>query len=359
MGTERLWPNIAIPPGDTLAEAIEELGLTQAEVARRAGRPVQAISEIVQGRKEITAETAIELERVVGIPAHVWVRLEADFRTTKAMLADKDRLKDEVPFAKRCPYSEMAGLGWLPPVREPIQQVRYLLGFFGVASLANLSAVAAWKKSDALTTDECALAAWLRKGELESQSIELQDFDPDGLTAALPAIRGFTREHPKEFVPKLKRMLASLGVALVFVPHLKKTGAHGATRWLGRRAVVQLSVRYRWADILWFTLFHELSHLLLHGRKGVFVNFDAGPRDKYEREADAFAADILIAPALYSRFLLRCGRFISDTAVVEFASDIGVQPGIVVGRLQHDRKLKPQFLNGLRQQYGLKEDPEK
>src|SRR6185369_15223822 len=110
----RSWPNVAIPPGETLAEAIEALGLSQAELARRAGRPVQAISEIIQGRKEITAETAIELERVVGIPAHVWVRLEADYRTARAMLADRERLKNEIPFARRCPYAEMAGHGWLP-----------------------------------------------------------------------------------------------------------------------------------------------------------------------------------------------------------------------------------------------------
>ena len=335
MGTEnRPWPNVAIPPGETLAEAIDELGISQAELARRAGRPVQAISEIIRGRKEITAETAIELERVVGVPAHVWVRLEADYRTTKAMFADKERLKEELPFARRCPYAEMAALGWLAPTRDSIERVRNLLGFFGIASLSNLSAAAAWRKSEALTPDECALAAWLRKGELESQCMGLGEFDPDGLAAALPVFRGFTRETPAEFEPKLKRMLADLGVALVFVPHLRRTGAHGATRWIGRRAVVQLSVRFSWADILWFTLFHELSHLLLHGRRGVFVNFDdKGHRSRAEQEADANARDVLIPRTLYSRFLSRYGHsgFISEHDVIEFTANIGVQPGIVVG----------------------------
>lgn len=353
----RAWPNVAIPPGETLSEAIEALGISQAEVARRAGRPVQVISEIVQGRKEITAETAIELERVVGIPAHVWVRLEADYRTVKALLADELRLKEEVPFARRCPYAEMSELGWLPDTRDAIERVRNLLRFFGVASLSNLSAAAAWRRSDAMTADECALAAWLRKGELDAQGVELQDFDVDGLAAALPVIRGFTQESPAQFSPKLRKMLAGLGVALVFVPHLKKTGAQGATRWLGRRAVVQLSVRYRWADVFWFTLFHELSHLLLHGRKGIFVNFVREQRDRQEREADAHAGDVLIPPALYSRFASACdrGRFVARDAVIEFAGAIGVHPGIVVGRLHHDRKLGHNLLNDLRQQYGLAE----
>jgi HTH-type transcriptional regulator / antitoxin HigA len=146
-------------------------------------------------------------------------------------------------------------------------------------------------------------------------------------------------------------------VALVFVPHLKKTGAHGATRWIGRRAVVQLSVRFGWADIFWFTLFHEISHLLLHGRRGVFINFLKDQRDKYEREADAYAGDVLIPPALYAKFLARCGRyrFVPQSDVVEFAAGIGIHPGIVVGRLHHDNRLKPPILNELRQQYRLKE----
>src|SRR3989442_402384 len=137
----RPWPNVAIPPGETLAEAIDALGISQAELARRAGRPVQAIGEIIPRRKEITAETAIELERVVGIPAHVWVRLEADYRTAKAMLADRRRLAEEISFARRCPYGEMAKLGWLPETGDAIERVRHLLGFFGVASLSNLPAV--------------------------------------------------------------------------------------------------------------------------------------------------------------------------------------------------------------------------
>jgi HTH-type transcriptional regulator / antitoxin HigA len=358
MDTEtRPWPNVAIPPGETLAEAIDALGISQAELARRAGRPPQVISEIIQGRKEITAETAIELERVVGIPAHLWVRLEADYRTAKAMLADQLRLAEEIPVSRRCPYAEMANLGWVPNTSDSTDRVRYLLGFFGVASLSNLSAVAAWRKSDLLTADECALAAWLRKGEIDAQEIDVQEFDPEGLEAALSAIRGFTREHPSQFGPKLKTLLANLGVALVLVPHLKRTGAQGATRWMGSKAVVQLSARYAWADIFWFTLFHELSHLLLHGRRGIFINFVGNQRAKYEREADAFARDVLIPRTLYAKLLAKyeSGGFIPANDVAEFAAQIGVHPGIVVGRLHHDKRLRPTILNELRQRYRLQD----
>src|SRR5712691_1492960 len=101
MATEmRGWADLAIPPGELLAEILQSLGLKQAELARRTGRPVQAINEIVKGVKEITPETALQLERVLGVPAHIWTRLEADYRAMKARLEDRKRLDDEIPLAR-------------------------------------------------------------------------------------------------------------------------------------------------------------------------------------------------------------------------------------------------------------------
>src|SRR5262249_26441446 len=97
----RIWPDLALPPGELLAQTLETLGLSQADLARRAGRPAQAINEIVRGAKEITPATALQFERVLGVPAHVWMRLEADYRFNKARLEDQARLKRELPRASR------------------------------------------------------------------------------------------------------------------------------------------------------------------------------------------------------------------------------------------------------------------
>ena len=91
-----------IPPGETLAETLEVMGITQVELARRAGRPVQAISEIIREKKKITAETALDLERVLGVSARVWLRLEADFRLINARLAERERLKAKIKLARDC-----------------------------------------------------------------------------------------------------------------------------------------------------------------------------------------------------------------------------------------------------------------
>ena len=87
MATERAWPDVAIPPGDVLAEELEARGLTQSRLARLMHRPLQAINEIVRGRKRITGATALELADALGTSAELWVRLEADYELTKARLA--------------------------------------------------------------------------------------------------------------------------------------------------------------------------------------------------------------------------------------------------------------------------------
>lgn len=356
MVTERqLWPDVAIPPGETLAETLEALGISQADLAKRAGRPPQAISEIVSGKKEITPETAIEFERVLGIPAHIWIRLESDYRTVKARLADQQRLRAEVPLAANCPYKEMADLGWVAKTRDGTDRVANLLGFFGVASLRHISVDnVTWRKAEHLTPSRYALAAWLRRGEIGAREAKTAAFDEAVLTEMLPVFRSFTREQPAIFQHKLTATLASCGIAIVFVPHLKNTGAHGATRWASGKAIVQLSVRYRWADIFWFTLFHELCHVLRHSRQGVFINFIKDSKDEHEREADEFAAQHLIPQSAYQRFVQR--PHFSASAVCCFADEVGVHPGVVVGRLQHDHKIPPQNLNGLREQYRLIDD---
>jgi len=348
---ERVWPDVAIPPGETLAEILEGQGITQAELARRAGRPPQVISEIIKGKKEITPETALEFERVLGVPAHVWVRMEADFRMTKARLDESERLKAEIHLLKEYPYREMARWGWVPMVKDAVARVRILQRFFGVASLNHVAmpdVATTWRKSKRVKLSPAALKAWLRQGEIMAEAVETGAFDPDGLTEMLPILRALTLEPPQESVPKAFRILAERGVAMVLLPHLPGTGAHGAARWFGQKALMQLSIRYRWADVFWFTFFHELAHILKHGRRNVFLE-GLPVKDQREDEADFFAAQALIPTSAYRSFLNRAS--FSAATVCEFASQVGIDRGIVVGRLHHDHQIHPSQLNQLRTRY--------
>jgi len=122
---------------------------------------------------------------------------------------------------------------------------------------------------------------------------------------------------------------------VVFVPGLPKTGLSGATRWLNpEKALIQLSLRYKTNDHLWFTFFHEAGHILLHGKKELFLEGANGMDEEREAEANAFSRDLLIPPRAWRSFIERAD--FSFQMVQDFAEDIAIAPGIVVGRLQHE-----------------------
>src|SRR4030095_9444433 len=113
MATEpKVLSDLPIPPGELLTETLETLNLSQSELARRMDRPVQAINEIARGTKEITPETAIQLERVLGVPSHIWLGLETEYQHTKARLEDRKRLEEEVALTKKFPWSALVRLCW-------------------------------------------------------------------------------------------------------------------------------------------------------------------------------------------------------------------------------------------------------
>jgi HTH-type transcriptional regulator/antitoxin HigA len=348
MATERIWPDVAIPPGETLAETLGTMGVSQAELARRAGRPVQAVNEIVRGTKAITAETALQLERVLGVPATFWTRLEENYRLNKARLEDRKRLAEEVHYVRRYPYATMARLGWVRKVASGIDRVDELLRFFGVASLKDAPAVVAQLRKAKRKPSREALAAWVRQGQRLADNIEARPYDERALREVLIRLRELATEEPEIFEPELRKRLAECGVVLVLLPHLPKTYAHGATSWLrSDRAIVQMSIRCKWADIFWFSLFHELAHVLLHGRREVFIEYDNGEKSGEEREADEFAGRALIPKDAYQRFVREC-KPLSVRNVEAFARENAIAPGIVVGRLQHDGLVPYSHLNALR-----------
>ncbi|MEW6771352.1 MAG: HigA family addiction module antitoxin [Bacillota bacterium] len=351
-------PDYAVPPGATLLETIEHLGLSQAELAERMGRPVKTINEIIKGKTAIIPETALQLERVLGIPASFWNNLERNYREKLAELAEQERLKKQLAWLKEIPVNHMIKHGWIKRCKDKITQLREVLNFFGVASVEawqehwqrTLGGQAiAFRQSKTRKSELGAIAAWLRKGQLEAQGIPCKPFDADSFKNILGDVRNLTLHPPAVFVPGLKKMCAKAGVAVVFVPELPGSRTHGATYWLNpRKAVIQLSLRYKTDDHLWFTFFHEAKHVLQHRKRDLFLEYD-GQDDIYEEQANRFAEQRLIPSDQLNEFLKK-GNF-SEASVRQFAKCLGIAPGIVVGRLQHEKAIGFNNLNHLKRYF--------
>ncbi len=356
-------PLYAVRPGETLEELLAERQVTQTELANRMGRPLKTINEIIRGKAAITPDTAIQLERVLGVSAGFWTDLERQYREDQARVREVEALREKSGWLEKFPLKDLRRLGHLPETRDRATQMHYLLRFFGVGSVeawesAWLRPAAAFLRESATSPASMeATATWLRAGSLEAGQVECAPFTRDGFLDFLSRARGLTRQDPQDFTQPLVDGCRSVGVAVVFMGPFVGTRAYGAAYWPNQtKAVVQLSNRYRTDDHLWFTFFHEAGHLLLHGRQSTFVDGKDVARSavgEAEIEANEFAADQLVPSSEWTRFVRSNPSTI--TGVTRFADEIGVSPGVVVGRLQHERVWPYTRGNGLKKTFDLED----
>ncbi len=348
----RYEPDLVLPPGETLAEVLDDAGMTQAELSTRTGMSTKHVNQIVNGSAAITPETALLLERATGVPTRIWSNLEVRYREQETRRAEEERLAEDLGWLEELPLKELIRRDIIDKAATPIEQLRSVCRFFGVANKAAWDAVwhkpTAYRTSKAFTSDPGAVAAWLRLGEVHAATIDCEPFDRTSLTKLLDELRALTRDpDPQSWWPTLVAKGAAVGVAVVGEPEIKGARINGAARWLTPdKALIQLSLRHRWNDIFWFTFFHEVGHLLLHSKKDTFIN-DVGAHSGVEQEADGFASRILIP----RRHEAELAEIVTNSDAQAFAERIGVADGVVVGRLQHDGRWPYNRGNDLKQRF--------
>jgi HTH-type transcriptional regulator / antitoxin HigA len=347
-------PDFAVAPGATLQETIDALGMEQKELATRTGMAPKTINQIIKGKAPISFETAQKLELVTGVPAKIWNSLESKYREQLAQLAAEEALSTEenLAFLKKVPVAALRKRGLIPPRGGKAQQLQAVLRFFGVSTVEAwedlwLRPSAAFRKSACFEASPGAVAAWLRIGELHARELRCEPYSQSAFERAVMDARALTFEQLDAFLPRLVGMCSGAGVALMMVKGFPKCPVSGATRWLTKStALIQLTLRYKTNDQFWFSFFHEAAHILFD-KRGVRIH-DGKVDSASERRADAFAADTLIPAADYQAFAGRGGRY-SFARIRAFAAAVGVHPGIVVGRLQRDKRLKYSHCNGLKE----------
>lgn len=351
-------PDIVTPPGDTLQEIIDTIGMTKAELAIRIGKTPKFINDIINHNAAITPTTSMELEKVLGTPASFWNNRERRYRESIARQKERKRLQKEFKWLDTFPIDLMVKAGWIEKQKDKTEQAESLLRFFGIAFSKRweklwLSPATAYRKSNAFISKPQACSVWLRKGELQAQERNCKPFDKDKFKSALLKIRDLTRSEPHQFEIQTIQLCAESGVAVVFTPAIRGAPIYGATRWLTpEKAMIQLSLRGKFEDLLWFTFFHEAGHILLHGKKEVFIE-DSDSLTEKEKEADRFAANFLI-PSNSWREFISTANYKSRSAVEALANEQQISSAIVVGRLQHENLIPHNRLNGLRRRFEIK-----
>jgi len=348
-------PDWVAIPGATIADLLEERGMTQVDLANRTGLSAKHINQLLKGKATISEETALKLEQVLGSTARFWLNLESQYREHLARRGEIASLAKQVHWLRELPLADLCRFGWVRKCDDKAQQVFECLRFFGVGAVDAWrreyeQPAAAYRAPTKLIRNPAAVSSWLRYGERAAQDMRLSEFRREAFMAALHNIRTLTLEsEPAVFGPKLEKLCADAGVAVVIAPAPKGCPVSGATKWLSAdKALIMLSLRGKTDDKLWFSFFHEAGHLIKHGKKMTFLDIagEDGLSPQEEQEADTFARDILIPPSDYRDFLAQ-GLF-AQKAIKDFAKDLNIAPGIVLGRLQYEKRVAWSKFSGLK-----------
>lgn len=329
-------PDYIVTTGDFIAEWMDDEGINAAELARRLGVTRKHVSELLSGKAPLSHPLALSLERVTGVPARIWNQYESGYRSDLARAQEEEDLEAQYEKAKAFPLTYLRKWGYITAsARQRADTVRQLLGVLGVASMHAFETTwargsVAYRRSAVGRDDAPGLATWLALAERHHDGLnDLPTFDRPGLEALLPRLRALTKDEPLGAIRETVERLREVGIVVCFIPAVPGLGIHGATRWLNGRPIIQLSLLWKSDDQLWFTLFHELGHVVLHGDKELYLN---GESTHAEEEANTFACDLLIPPSIASRL----PRTRDLAAVQALADELGIAPSIVLGRAQRE-----------------------
>ncbi|HZJ79539.1 MAG TPA: ImmA/IrrE family metallo-endopeptidase [Dysgonamonadaceae bacterium] len=341
-------PQSVSHPGETLEEKLKEMGMGPKEFAVRTDKPEKTIIAVMKGESSITADMAVLFESVTKIPAHFWLNSQREYDEFLARKKRKEMIAESVEWARGFPLSSMIKKGWLAVSSSNIKEkTSALLNFFSISNPE------AWQNyyfkqvlkvefriSLANTKEPYAISAWLRKGELQAAEMDAPTYSEKSFREILPRIKSLMAAQPIDFFNQLQTLCLEAGVKVVFTPCLPKAPINGSTRWLNDTPFIQLTDRYKRNDIFWFTFFHEVGHILLHGKKDVFLeNIDYSDKmTKKELEADAFAVRWTFSEEEEKEVLK--ADTLDMNEICNFAKKFNTHPAIIIGRFQH-KKLIP------------------
>jgi addiction module HigA family antidote len=341
-------------PGDTILETLEHIKMSQAELAERMGKTASKINDIISGKEPITVNTALQLEKVLNIEAQFWLNREMLYREKLSRIEQEEALEECLDWLKQQPIKELKKYGYIKTERSGTKMAFELLQFYGVASPVQWENIyvqeyanSDFRKSTAHKTALGSMSAWLRIGEVEIKKMNLPEYDKVKFKEILQEIKHLVKSHPEDFAIRLQKLCAEAGVAVVYTPNLPQAPISGATRWIGGNPIIQLTDRYNSNDQFWFTFYHEAGHILLHGKKDVFIeSFIGHDLDPVkEAEANKFAGDSLLPDSFINE--LPAGK-ITEKDIRRIARLYETHPAIVLGRLYNLGKLPYTFGTDLR-----------
>lgn len=356
--------SIAFHPGYYVKKYLDNQGMTQRELADRLNTTEKNVSEIVNGKMLLNNPLIEGLSLALGTSSELWENLNASYLNALAEVKKEKQLSKEKVILKKLDYSfwnQMGVVATTTKAEEKVSELKRYLRVSNLSVLENRNFLVQYKTAikEVKDTNVINSNAWVQTALNIANNKNVQPIDLKYLKSQLPEIRKMTQEQPSQFMPKLERVFQKSGVAFVIMPNLKNCGINGAVKWLGKdKVLLALNDRRKYADVFWFALFHEIRHIFQRKKGHIIISTSSNiglqstlDSTELEKDANRFAQDYLLNREKYNDFV--ANNNFSSMAVRQFALEMNIQPGIIVGRLQREGRISFNQLNGLREKYAI------
>ena len=330
---------IAFHPGYYIKEYIDEVGMTQEDFANRLGTTPKNISYIIRGEQSISVDIANKLSRMIGTSIKYWLNLQSEYDALLFEFNNEQEIQDEREVFKCLKYSYFRDNFDLPDIPKKVdEQIKNVREFLNVSSLNVFKNVDMYVRfrSVALEQSEVSMIRANIMAQiatnLSMKEVTIPKYDKKSFLKSIEYALTLTKRHD-DFYRLIKESFYHSGVDLIVLPNIAGSKINGATKRVGNHVMLMVNDRNSNSESFWFTLFHEIGHII-NGDFGVSFENECG---KEEEEADKFAEECLIPTNEYVQFVTN-GIF-TVKSILDFADKINRDPGIVLGRLQNDKKI--------------------
>lgn len=340
--------DLIIHPGETIADVLEDRGITQAELAARTGVSPAYVSSVIAGKKDISSNFAMALEYALDVPKSFWLNLQANYEAELLELNEANTVTD----AEKAVLPELHEIiAWLRKVRLiPIKQdkentvlsLRKAFRMGDISKLGTLVAVGAFRVSKNASIDPVVMGAWLRLCQVlgERNTIAVSQFDMQNVKQLVSELKSIMIDSEANLQKDLADVLARYGIKFNVVHNFRGAPVHGyISQNKNGEYQMALTIRGAFADIFWFSLFHEIGHIVNGdiSKASGFIDALNNPDMAREDAADKFAGEALLDPESYTRFIAVGDYTIS--AIKQYANSQRVAPYVVIGRLQKEKRI--------------------
>ena len=345
-------------PGYYLKEYIEEMQMTQDEFAKRLGISGKQISLILAENASVTADIAYKLSKLIGTSVDLWLNLQSQYDSYKVQVEQQQLFEEEKIIYKMIDKNFLIQLGIVDKedkIDEAISKLRYASTVSSLTLHKQKDIYCFYRttilKDESIENIVCR-NVWVSIASSIAKKENIESFNENKLLDNIKTFRDMTLEKPEIFYPNMKKILNECGVALVILPSLKNSNTNGVVKWINNEKVmIALNTKGAYNDKFWFSFFHELKHALQKRKRKIIIG-----EEKFIETLDSvceYDAEIFSKETLVPSNKLDDLQFYDENSIISFAKSINIHPGIVVGRLQKEKKIKYSQLNHLKEKYDI------